>query len=52
MQGLLCGVATDAPQLHRIPNPAAQFAMGEDIVSTGYEIAESVWRSRLQSGAA
>ena len=40
--------ATVAPQLHRIPDPAAKFAMGEDIVATGYVLDEAPWRKRAR----
>ena len=36
----------DAPQLHRVHNPAAHFRMGEDIVATGYITHEETWRNR------
>ncbi|MGC9400238.1 MAG: helicase-related protein [Anaerolineae bacterium] len=43
---VVTGAKTEAPELHRIPNPAAQFRMGEEIVATGYIIQEDVWRER------
>jgi hypothetical protein len=35
---------TKTPQLHRIPNPALQFQVGEDIFATGFIIPEDNWR--------
>ena len=40
---------TDAPQLHRIQNPAAHFRMGEDIFATGFIIHEETWREKTRS---
>ncbi|MCK4472390.1 MAG: DUF3883 domain-containing protein [Anaerolineae bacterium] len=37
---VVTGAGTDAPQLHRVHNPAAHFRVGEDIVATGYIIHE------------
>jgi hypothetical protein len=34
---------TDAPQLHRIQNPAAHFRLGEDIFATGFVVPEEKW---------
>jgi hypothetical protein len=41
--------ATDAPQLHRIQNPAAWFRIGEDIFATGFIIHEKTWREKTRS---
>jgi hypothetical protein len=38
----------DAPHLQRIPDPAAQFAVGEDIFATGFIIPEERWRERIE----
>ena len=38
--------ATDAPELHPIQNPAAQFRVGEDLFATGFLIHEGTWRER------
>jgi hypothetical protein len=38
--------ANDAPQLHRIQNPAAQFQLDQDIFATGFIIHEEKWRER------
>jgi SNF2 family DNA or RNA helicase len=37
---------TNAPQLHRIQNPATHFREGEDIFATGFVIPEEKWRSK------
>jgi hypothetical protein len=37
---------TDAPQLHRVQNPATHFRMDEDIFATGFIIPEDKWRER------
>ncbi len=42
--------ATDAPQLHRIQNPAAHFRMGEDIFATGFIVPEKRWREKAGGG--
>ena len=42
--------ATDAPQLHRIQNPAAHFWMGEDIFATGFIVPEKRWREKAGGG--
>lgn len=39
---------TGAPRLHRIPNPAAEFALDEDIFATGFIIHEEKWASRAE----
>jgi hypothetical protein len=39
---------SEAPALHRIPNPAAGFRVGEEIVATGYIIQEDTWRERIK----
>ncbi|MBL7064415.1 MAG: DUF3883 domain-containing protein [Anaerolineae bacterium] len=41
--------ATDAPQLHRIQDPAAHFRMGEDIFATGFILPEEKWREKTRS---
>ncbi len=41
--------ASDAPRLHRIRNPAAQFRVGEDIFATGFIIHEETWREKTRS---
>lgn len=38
---------TDAPQLQRIQNPAAEFVLDEDIFATGFIIAEDSWHRRV-----
>ena len=43
---VVTGAKTEAPALHRIPDPAAGFRVGEEIVATGYIIQEDVWRER------
>jgi hypothetical protein len=43
---VITGAATDAPQLQRIRDPAAQFQVGEDIFSTGFIIPEDRWREK------
>ena len=45
---IVTDVGTDAPQLHRIHNPAAQLVMGEDIVATGFFIQEDTWRRQAE----
>jgi hypothetical protein len=37
---------TDAPQLHRVQNPAAHFRLDEDIFATGFIIPEENWQSK------
>ena len=39
-------LSSDEPQLHRIPNPAAYFRVGESILATGYIIQEETRRER------
>jgi SNF2 family DNA or RNA helicase len=39
---------SDAPQLHRIQNPAAHFRMDEDIFATGFIIHEETWRKQTE----
>jgi hypothetical protein len=39
---------TDAPELHRVQNPAAHFKMDEDIFATGFIIPEENWQSKTQ----
>ena len=46
---IVTDAGTDAPQLHRIHNPAAQFVMGEDIVATGFMVDEETWRRKAGS---
>ena len=41
--------AADAPELHRIQNPAARFRVGEDIFATGFLIHEETWRERAKA---
>jgi hypothetical protein len=43
------GAKSEAPALHRIPNPAARFRVGEEIVATGYIIQEDIWRERIKN---
>jgi len=38
---------SDAPQLHRVQNPAAHFTLDEDIFVTGFIIPEEKWVSRV-----
>ncbi len=38
---------TDAPQLHRVQNPADLFRVDEDIFATGFIIPEEKWRRRV-----
>jgi hypothetical protein len=44
---VVTGAKTEAPELHRIPNPAARFRVGEEIEVTGYIIQEEAWRRML-----
>ncbi|NBD35015.1 MAG: DUF3883 domain-containing protein, partial [Chloroflexi bacterium] len=44
---IVTGAKTERPELHRIPNPAAQFRVGEEIEVTGYIIQEDAWRQRV-----
>lgn len=44
---IVTGAKTDAPELHRIQNPAAQFRMAEDIQATGYIVQEEAWQTRV-----
>ncbi|MDY7079084.1 MAG: helicase-related protein [Chloroflexota bacterium] len=39
--------ASDAPQLHRIQNPAAHFQLDEDIFATGFILPEEKWRRQV-----
>jgi hypothetical protein len=39
---------TDAPQLHRVQNPAIHFQMDEDIFATGFIFPEDKWSQRVQ----
>ncbi len=43
---IVTGAKTEAPELHRIQNPAAQFRVGEGIEVTGYIIQENAWREK------
>ncbi|HIP95970.1 MAG TPA: DUF3883 domain-containing protein, partial [Anaerolineae bacterium] len=43
--------AGDAPQLQRIQDPAAHFAMDEDIFATGFIVPEDKWRERVEGQA-
>ncbi len=45
---VVTGAKTEAPELHRIPNPAAGFRVGEEIEVTEYIIKEDVWRKRAK----
>ncbi|HET89634.1 MAG TPA: DUF3883 domain-containing protein [Chloroflexi bacterium] len=36
--------ATEAPQLHRVQNPAARLRMDEDIFATGFIVPEDRWQ--------
>jgi superfamily II DNA or RNA helicase len=45
---IVTGAKTDAPELHRIQNPAAHFRMDDDIQATGYIVQEHVWRGQLE----
>jgi hypothetical protein len=49
--GEVLQVKPEAPELHRIVNPAAGFRVGEEIVATGYIIQEDVWRERIEDDA-
>ena len=40
---IVTDAGTDAPQLHRIQNPAAHFRLGEDIFATGFVVPEEKW---------
>jgi len=42
--------ASEAPQLHRIQNPAAHFRMGEGIFATGFIVPEKKWREKAGGG--
>jgi superfamily II DNA or RNA helicase len=44
---IVTGAKTEAPQLHRVPNPASQFRLGEDIVATGFMVHEKAWRAKV-----
>jgi hypothetical protein len=46
---VVTGAKTEAPELHRIPNPAALFRMEEEIRVTGYIIHEDAWRGRVEN---
>jgi len=41
---------TDAPQLHRVQNPAAHFRMDEDIFATGFIVPEEKWQTHKIDG--
>lgn len=45
---IVTNAATDQPVLQRIPNPAALFKEGEDILVTGFIIPEDRWRGQVQ----
>ncbi len=47
---VVTGAAGDAPQLHRIQNPAAHLQMGKDILATGFIVREETWRERAEKG--
>jgi len=38
---------TDAPQLHRVQNPAVHFQEGQDIFATGFLIPEEKWLKKI-----
>lgn len=46
---IVTGAGTEAPELHRIQNPAVHFQMGEDIFATGFIVPEDRWRRGASS---
>jgi hypothetical protein len=41
---IVTNAAGDAPELHRVQNPAAHFTLDEDIFATGFIVPEENWR--------